>query len=173
MSGRTLVLALVLVVLVAVPQAAVAKGVEDAQVCGADGCFAATLDADNYIVFDPMEPPVAAAPASPGPYYELRYKVMRHEGRKLGELLAMERRFYPRVLLLRDDGQWLRPDRRAAEALADDLAQVEPLGKPAPARAQREEAGGLGVAPIIALVVLACGAALALGSRRRRRPAAG
>lgn len=172
MTGRTLVLALVLTLL-AVPSAAVAKGVEDAQVCGADGCFPATLDADNYIVFDPMEPPVAAAPASPGPYYELRYKVMRDEGRELGDLVAMERRFYPQVLLLRDDGQWLRPDRRAAESLAADLARVEPLGKAKPARVQKEEAGGLGVAPIIAFVVLACGAALALGSRRRRRPAAG
>ena len=171
MSGRTLVLALVLILLI-VPSVAVAKGVEDAQVCGADGCVPATLDADNYVVFDPMEPPVVAAPATPGPYYELRYKLMREQGGEL-ELVAVRRRFYPRVLLLREDGRWLRPDRGAAEAFALDLARVEPLGKPEPARAQTEEAGGLGVVPVIALAVLACGAALALGSRRRRRPAAG
>ena len=181
MSGRTLVFALVLVVF-AVPTQAVAKGVEDAQVCGAGGCVEAPLDADTYIVFDTWRSAfdgrtaTVPAPADPGPYYELRYRAMKEDGAE-PVMVAVRRRLYPRPMLVRaEDGQWVRPSRRAVEALLGRIHGVEPIGV-ADRRSAPSDAGaggdGTPIVPLLALTLLAAGAALALGSRRRRRPAAG
>lgn len=196
MSGRTLVSALVLVLLAA-PSAAVAKGVQDAQVCGAAGCVPAPLDGDTYIVFDGAGPTVPA-PAERAPFYELRFKTMHGQGADIHKLTQRSALFVPSAGVLRaEDGTWTRADRRGSEAMRRQLSDVAPFpaaklhlpGVPAtadaPAPPRRDgvgEALGEGAAgdgprilPLLALALLAGGAALAAlgGSRRRRRPAAG
>lgn len=181
MSGRLVVSALVLVVLT-VPAGAVAKGVEDAQVCGADGCIAAPLNADTYIVFDSMGGTVPA-PTERAPFYELRYKKMDGQGPDLHDLTAVRALFVPSAALRREeDGTWTQVDTRAAEAMRRQLTGVAPLpaaklALPGVSAERDAPPAATGDAPpallLVALAVLGAGAALAVGSRRRRRPAAG
>ena len=187
MSGRTLVSVVVLVML-AVPSAAVAKGVQDAQVCGASGCSAAPLNADTYLVFEGG--PTAPPPAQREPFYELRYRVMEGHGAGPEAELASVRTIYlPGARLLRgEDGTWMHADSRASEAMRRHLTGVEPFPaaklqlpgvRDTPVPASREDAGsasggGPDVLPLVGLGLLAAGGALAVvGSRRRRGPAAG
>jgi hypothetical protein len=181
MSGRTLVSALVLVVLAA-PPAAAAKGVQDARVCGADGCVTAPLNADTYVLFEGGTP--VAAPARRAPFFELRYRRMTGESHDIDALESVRMIYVPSAGLLRaDDGQWLQADRRAAAAMRRALTGTEPfpaakLGLPGvpqerPAPGSAGTGDGPPVVPLLALAVLGGGAALAVGSRRRRRPAAG
>ena len=181
MSGRLVVSALVLVVL-AVPPGAVAKGVQDAQVCGAEGCQSAPLNADTYIVFETMGGTVPA-PTARAPFYELRYKTMHGQGADIHELTAVRALFVPSAGVRREeDGTWTRVDARAAEAMRRHLTGVAPFpaakldlpGVPAE-RAARPAAAADGPPALllVALALVGTGGALAAGSRRRRRPAAG
>ena len=196
MAARTLVSLMVVVAMLAVPAAAGAKGVEDAQACGASGCVAA-LTPDTYLIFEggPGAPP----PAAREPFYELRYRMMTGDGPE-PEMVPMRMLYVPGARLLRgEDGVWMRPDRRAAEALRRHLTGVEPFPAARLDLSSRQAAsdpqpgpmdlrtpgqepdsatgGGLDAGPAIgiglALVLIVAGAALAAGSRRRRRPAAG
>jgi hypothetical protein len=182
MSGRTLVSALVLVLL-AVPSGAVAKGVQDAQVCGADGCAAAPLNADTYLVFEGGSP--TSPPAERAPFFELRYKTMHEHGRDIDDLTDVRALYLPSAVLLRgEDGTWMRADSRASDAMRRQLADVEPFpaskldlpGVPLETSDAQAPAGGGGppILVLLGLVLLAGGTAVAIaGSRRRRRPAAG
>jgi hypothetical protein len=196
MSGRTLVSALVLVMLAA-PAAASAKGVQDARACGASECVEA-LTQDTYLVFEGG--PTAGPPTEREPFYELRYRVMAGDGPE-PELVPVRVLFVPSEGLIRgEEGTWMHADSRASEALRRHLAGVEPFPaaklslasrqaasdpKPGPMDLRtpgedsgaRADAGGIDAAPAIgagvALALLAAGAAVAVGSRRRRGPAAG
>ena len=180
MSGRLVVSALVLVVL-AVPSGAVAKGVQDAQVCGAEGCVPAPLNGDTYMVFEGGSP--GAPPAERAPFYELRYQTMHGTGENMHDLTPMRVLFVPSVYKLRgEDGAWMNADSRAGKAMARQLTGVAPFpagkldlpGVPAERDAPPAATGdGPPALLLIALALVGAGAALAAGSRRRRRPAAG
>ena len=76
------------------PSGAVAKGVEDAQVCGAEGVRRAPLNGDTYMVFEGMAPP-APPPIERAPFYELRYKAMDGQGADMHELTDVRALFVP------------------------------------------------------------------------------
>ena len=195
MSGRSFVVALVLVVL-AVPSGAVAKGVQDAKACGASACIEA-LTADTYLVFEGG--PTVSPPAERAPFYELRYRVMAADGPN-PDLVPVQMAYVPSSGLVRaEDGTWMQTDARATEALRRHVAGLEPFPAARLALASRQAASdprpgpmdlrtpgrepassgsrGIDVMPlaggVAALALLGGGAALAVGTRRRRRPAAG
>jgi hypothetical protein len=171
---RTLVLAAVAALALAVAPPAVAKEIKSAQVCGADGCTATDDSGDRAVLVNggpPRTPPTAA------PFYTLRVTIDTGGGHTDGfEMAAVPERRALRA----SDGTWLEmpPDVAAVIAkLATGHRAFPASGLTGAARAPKPHpaSAGTGGSPlwpegVLIAVVLAVGGVFlvraARGSRR-------
>lgn len=163
-----------LVALVAVPAAGLAKGVEAAEICGANACVdvadrfqAESLDIGGY---------AAAAPKRPEPFLKLRLTPPRKSGMSTFDMLYLPKS----NLMRRSPGGWMTapPEmRRIVMAIAAN--RVEPFPKemlfpPRPKANAASDNPGAPPAWMFAAALAAAGAvaAPALSRARARRPTA-
>ena len=104
---RTLVLAAIAALALAVAPAAMAKEIKQAQLCGTDGCATAD-DGDHAVLVNggpPRTPPTAA------PYYDVRLTVAEGDQNATWSFAAVPARHAMRA----DDGTWMQmaPDASA------------------------------------------------------------
>jgi hypothetical protein len=165
---RTLVLAAIAALALAVAPAAVAKEITKAEVCGADGCTSVD-DADGRLALTEGGPP--RTPPTAAPYYEVKMEMDHSGGGAFSYTAVPDRRAYRA-----DDGGWYEMPPAMVVAVAKAAARNRAL----PA------AGLIGAAPapeppadtgnalwpegaLIALILVAGGVfvvRLARGSRR-------
>ena len=170
---RTLVLAAIAALALAVAPAAMAKEIKKAQLCGTDGCTTAD-DGDRAILVNggpPRKPPGAA------PFYTLRVEIDTGGGHSDGfEMTAVPERHALRA----SDGTWLEmpPDVAAViEKLAAghrpfpaaDLIGAAPAPEPRPAAAADAGSPLWPEGVLIALGLAVAGVFLVRAARGSRR----
>ena len=170
---RTLVLAAVAAIALAVAPAASAKEITKAEVCGAEGCRAADRgDREVLVNGGPSRTPPTAAP-----FYMVRFEVDTGEGRteRWGITAVPERR-----ALRAEDGTWLEMPPDVAAVItklaagrrgfpASGLMGAAPPPEPRPAAPADTRSPLWPEGVLIALVLAAGGFGLARAVRESRR----
>ena len=142
MAMRTIPLVAVAAAALALPMPAVAKEIEAASVCGADGCRKVDVDRGNHALVEGG--PIGAPPKTPTPFYRVRLAV----GAGSGEIVDRFTTIYvPSVRKLRgSDGTWMDARPRTVRALRRVTRGREPFRARALA-AMLERTGGTSLAP--------------------------
>jgi hypothetical protein len=113
MSIRTIPLVLAAAAAMASAAPAVAKVIEEATVCGADGCAKVTPRGDAHAMLDSAGA-VTAAP-KPAPFYRVRLGIGDGRGKVFERFWLV---YVPSADMLREmDGQWVSPTTAADRAL--------------------------------------------------------
>jgi hypothetical protein len=184
MSIRTIALVAVAAAALALPMAAVAKEIEAASVCGADGCRKVDIDRDNHALVEGG--PIGAPPRTPAPFYSVRLAVGDGSGHIVDRFAII---YVPSVRKLRgSDGTWMDARPGTVRALRRFTRGREPFRARALEAGMLERRGGTSLAPEVVpppeadrggggaawLVAIGAGGGVALltgvvGPLRRRR----
>ncbi|MBD0282948.1 MAG: hypothetical protein ICV69_12265 [Thermoleophilaceae bacterium] len=143
MSMRTIPLVAVAAATLTLSMPAVAKEIEAASVCGADGCRKVDVDRGNHALVEGG--PIGAPPRTPSPFYRVRLAVGDGSGRIVDRFATI---YVPSVRKLRgSDGTWMDARPRTVRALRRVTRGREPFRARALEAAMLERTGGTSLAP--------------------------